>query len=292
MFQYHMPLYRPPSEAASLLIQVTYGCPHNKCAFCPMYKNVKFKVRPLDEVLMEIDLAAKTYKDQVRTVFLPDGNTIVLKTEKLLPILERITQSFPNLQRITCYGSARYILKKSEEELLKLRKAGLKRIHMGIESGDREVLEKIQKGADPEQMIQGGQRVKKAGIEISEYVLVGVAGPEKSQDHARESARVLNAIEPDFVRLRTYVPVPGTPLGDAHEAGDFVLLSPHECLREIKTLVEHLEGRMELCSDHISNYANVQGVVPEDKKAILSKINKLLDLDEENFRDHLMGYQL
>jgi len=119
-----------------------------------------------------------------------------------------------------------------------------------------------------------------------------VAGPEKSQEHAKESARVLSAIEPDFVRLRTYAPVPGTPLGEEYEAGDFVLLSPHDCLREIKTLVENLDGVMELCSDHISNYANVQGIVPEDKKAILEKIDKLLDLDEENFRDHLMGYQL
>lgn len=289
---YSMPLYRPPSEANSLLIQVTLGCPHNKCTFCPMYKGVKFRTRPLDELLAEIDGAAQVMADHVRTVFLPDGNTIVLKTEKLLPILERLTEKFPALERITCYGSAKFVLKKSVEDLKRLREAGLTRVHMGIESGDGETLAKIEKGATPEEMIEAGRRAKEAGLEVSEYIMVGIAGPERSRIHARESARVLNAIEPHFIRLRTYVPVPGTPIWDDYEQGRFTLLSPHQCLQEIRTFVEHLTGSSVLLSDHLSNYANISGKIPEDKNTMLEVIDQLLERDEEDFRDSLIGHPL
>jgi radical SAM superfamily enzyme YgiQ (UPF0313 family) len=287
-----MPLYRPPSEANSLLIQVTLGCPHNDCTFCPMYKGVPFRTRPEEEILAEIDGAAEAYGEHVKTVFLPDGNTIVLKTEKLVPILERISTRFPALERITCYGSAKFAIRKSLEEWKRLKGAGLSRLHMGIESGDAETLKKIEKGATPEEMIEAGRRVREAGIEVSEYVLVGIAGPERSQAHARASAEVLNAIEPHFVRLRTYVPVHGTPMWDDYEAGRFALPSAHECLREIRTLVEALTGPALLLSDHLSNYADITGRLPDDKEGMLAKIDECLARDEDDFRGSLIGHQL
>jgi len=257
-----------------------------------MYKSVKFRTRPKDELLEEIDWAGETYGDLIRTIFLPDGNTLVLKTEKLLPILNRIKEKFPKLERITCYGSARYAIKKTAEEFKRLKEAGLTRIHMGIESGDAKTLENIKKGATREEIIDAGVRVKKAGIEISEYILVGIAGPERSIIHAKESARVLNAIEPTFVRFRTYVPVPGTPLGDEYASGQFTLLSAHQCLKEIRTVVDNLKGSMILCSDHVSNYADISGKLPDDKNSILKKLDHCLSLDEEAFRGDLMGFQL
>jgi len=290
--KYSMPLYRPPSEADSLLIQVTLGCPHNRCTFCPMYKGIPFRTRPEEEVLAEIDAVGEHYGDRVRTVFLPDGNTIVLKTAKLLPILKRLKQKLPKLERITCYGSARFILRKTVQDLIRLREAGLSRIHMGIESGDENTLVKIQKGASPEEMIEAGRRVREAGIEISEYVLVGIAGPERSGIHAQESARVLNAIEPTFIRLRTFVPAQGTPLFDEYEQGKFTLMTAHQCLEEIKILVENLQGSTRLVSDHISNYADVSGTLPKDKATILARIDACLATDEGDFRGSLFGYQL
>ncbi|MHC4946632.1 MAG: B12-binding domain-containing radical SAM protein [Planctomycetota bacterium] len=289
---YSMPLYRPPSEANSLLIQVTLGCPHNQCTFCPMYKGVPFRTRPAEEIFAEIEGAAKAYGNQVKTIFLPDGNTIVLKTEKLLPILERIKAGFPSLERVTCYGSAKFAIQKSAEEWKRLKNAGLTRIHMGIESGDAETLKKIEKGATPEEMVEAGKRVRESGIEVSEYVLVGIAGPERSQIHARASAEVLNAIEPHFVRLRTYVPVFGTPMWDDYEEGRFTLQSAHECLREIRTLVEFLKGPATLLSDHLSNYADITGKVPDEKEGMLEKIDECLSRDEDDFRDSLIGYPL
>lgn len=289
---YSMPLYRPPSEADSLLVQVTLGCPHNKCTFCPMYKNVSFRTRPPEQILAEIDGAAEVYGDLVRTVFLPDGNTICLKTEKLLPILERITEKFPKLQRITCYGSAKFVIRKSLEDLKRLRAAGLKRIHMGIESGDGETLIKIEKGANPEEMIEAGRRAREAGLEVSEYILVGIAGPERSEIHARASAEVINGIRPHFVRLRTYVPVWGTPLWEDYDQGRFILPGPHDCLREIRILVENLEGPLELLSDHISNYADISGPIPDDRDRMLDRIDQCLARDEEDFRGMLTGGML
>jgi radical SAM superfamily enzyme YgiQ (UPF0313 family) len=257
-----------------------------------MYKGMPFRTRPTEEILEEIDGAAQEYGDRVKTVFLPDGNTIALKTDRLIPVLNRLKERFPALERITCYGSARFVLKKTPSELKRLREAGLTRLHMGIESGDAETLTKIKKGANPEDMIKAGCRVREAGMEVSEYVLVGIAGPERSRIHAEASAEVLNAIQPAFTRLRTYVPVQGTPLWEDYEQGRFILMTALECLREIKILVQNLEGSTALVSDHLSNYADIQGKFPEDKKEILLKIDRLLTLDENDFRSSLIGYPL
>jgi radical SAM superfamily enzyme YgiQ (UPF0313 family) len=281
--RYEEPVFRPPSEANSFLIQATIGCPHNKCTFCGMYKMKKFRVRPLAEIKEDIAFAAQVYGNRVRTVFLPDGNTIFMKTAQLIDVCETLGKAFPKLERITTYGAAKFLVLKTVNELKALHAAGLKRIHAGLESGDDETLTYIKKGATAVECIEAGRRVKEAGMELSEYVLVGIGGRARWRQHAVESARVLNAIEPDFVRLRTYVPVPNAPIFKDIEESKFELPSPHEALRETRLLVESLTCRTLLLSDHISNNANVEGQLPRDRDSMLNRLDTALAMDESCF---------
>jgi radical SAM superfamily enzyme YgiQ (UPF0313 family) len=281
--RYEGAIFRPPSEAGSLLIQATIGCPHNRCTFCGMYKKKKFRIRPVAEIKEDHWMARDTYGNGIRTIFFPDGNSIVLKTAELIEIFEFAQQLFPHLERITIYGSARFLLRKSLDDLKALRQAGLGRIHSGMESGDDEVLRRIQKGATADQIIEAGCRVKEAGIELSEYLLIGIGGRELSQQHALGSARVLNAIDPDFIRVRTYTPVPKTPLGQEYLAGSFQLPSPHEAIKELRLILENLKTTGLFLSDHISNYANINGKLPEDKEKMLQILDYALTIDESKF---------
>ena len=286
--RYEEPLYRPPSEAESLLIQATIGCPHNKCTFCGMYKGKRFRVRRVSEVIEDISVAKDLYGDYVHSIFFPDGNTIVMRTEQLCVILEAATAAFPNLKRMTVYGSAKFIVRKTEDELRRLREAGLSRIHSGIESGDGVTLQKIKKGATPEEMVEAGLRVKNAGIELSEYIMIGIAGVERSEVHAEESAAMINAIAPHFVRIRTYVPVPNTPLWEEFECGRFVLPDPYQALRELRILIENIECRTTLLTDHISNYIYLAGELPNEKEKMLKAVDEALRLPREAFREGLL----
>ncbi|MBO8159849.1 radical SAM protein [Thermosyntropha sp.] len=288
--RYEGTVYRPPSEAGSLLIQATIGCPHNKCTFCAMYKNTKFRVRPVEEIKEDLLSARQYYGDIVESIFFPDGNTIVMKTEQLIEIFSYAHELFSRLKRITVYGSARFVDKKSEQELKALHQAGLTRVHTGMESGDNTVLEKIRKGTTSEQIIRAGLKLKSAGIEVSEYYLVGIGGKDLSHEHAVNSAKTLNAFSPEFIRLRTYIPVPFTPLYDDYTKGKFKLLSPHEALREVYQFIENLEckGSMVL-SDHVSNYWNVHGKIPDKKDKMLKEIEYALTIDESKFRPPHIG---
>ena len=288
--RYEGVIYRPPSEAGSLLIQATIGCPHNRCTFCCLYKDKKFRVRPVEDIKADLQLAREYYGEGVQSLFLPDGNTIGMKTEQLVEICRFARSCFPHLERITVYGSARFVNRKSLEELIALKEAGLDRIHMGMESGDDVVLQEICKGTSSEEIIEAGLKLKQAGIEVSEYYLAGVGGRKYSQQHAINSARTLNAFVPDFIRLRTFCPQPGTPLYEAYLAGEFELQTPHETLREVKLLLEHLEceGSVFL-SDHSNNYCNVNGLLTRDKARMLSQIDELLTYDEHLFRPPHLG---
>lgn len=287
--RYEGTVYRPPSEANSLLIQATIGCPHNKCTFCSMYKNTRFRLRSVQEIKEDLLMARDYYGDIVSSLFFPDGNTIIMKTEQLEEIFLYAQQLFPRLKRITVYGSARFVNKKSAQDLKRLKEAGLSRVHTGMESGDDVTLERIKKGVTSAEIIEAGSKLKEAGIQTSEYYLVGIGGKERTREHALESARTLSAISPDFIRLRTFVPVPGTPLYEDYRQGQFQLLSPHEALREVRLLVEklHCENSMVL-SDHVSNYWDVQGLIPRDREQMLADIDQALQIDEKRFRpaDH------
>ena len=283
--RYEGTVYRPPSEAGSLIIQATVGCPHNRCSFCSMYRESRFLIRTVAEIKEDVLMAKASYGDAVRTVFLADGNTIVMKTEDLVEILHFIGELFPKLERITSYGSARFIAKKTPAELRLLWEAGLGRIHSGMESGDDEVLQFINKGVDAAGIVKAGRMVKDAGIELSEYIIVGVGGRQFSAQHAQNSARVLEQINPDFIRLRTFTPVRGTPLYDLYKNGEFELLSPHEALRETRLFIETLGNTQGmLYSDHVSNYWNVEGRLPHDREKLISAIDLALTLPENAFR--------
>lgn len=277
-------VYRPPSEAESLLIQVTIGCPHNRCSFCGMYRGKRYRVRPKEEVLEDLEMARQLYGDGVPSIFFPDGNTIAVRTSYLKEVFQKACELFPRLERITLYGSAKFIKGKSEADLRLLREAGLRRIHCGLESGDAETLRRIHKGITPEEGIAAGRRVIQAGIELSEYILIGAAGRERTREHALESAKAINRIDPHFIRLRTYVPVEGTPLGEEYRKGTFLLLSPHEAIRETLLLIENLEVKSCLLSDHISNYCNVNGKLPENKERMIETLEKALERSEDEFR--------
>jgi radical SAM superfamily enzyme YgiQ (UPF0313 family) len=289
-------VYRPPSEAGSLVIQATLACPHNKCAFCGMYKGRKFGVRPVEEIMEDLDMAREVYGPRgVRTIFFADGNTAVLPTEKLVTLAEAARERFPDLVRITVYGSAKFLVKKSQEQWQRVAEAGITRIHSGLESGDAVTLEAIRKGVTPEQAVEAYRHVKGAGMELSVYIMVGVAGTERWREHALGSAEVLNRAPPDFVRLRTFVPHPDTPWHDRWRDGDLTLLSAHEALRETRLLVERLEGPTVLLSDHMSNFLDVRGQIPDDKPAMLAEIDEALEWPLERFRpptEKLVGLSL
>jgi radical SAM superfamily enzyme YgiQ (UPF0313 family) len=282
--RYEEPVYRPPSEANSILIQATIGCPHNKCTFCGMYKGKKFRIRKVADIKKDILTARQFYNDDIESIFFPDGNTIIMKTAELEEIFRFCYEVFPGLRRLTLYASAKFLKFKTQEDLRRLRQSGLKRIHKGLESGNDEVLRRIQKGADSKLMIETAKRVKDAGIELSEYVLVGIAGKDLSKEHSIDTAKVLNEIDPDYIRLRTWVPVPNAPLYKDYEKGEFQLLTPHQALQETKTLLENLKVTGLFLSDHISNFVNISGQLPRDKKSMLSKIDEALKFDENCFR--------
>ncbi len=289
---YEGPIYRPPSEADSLLVQATVGCPHNLCTFCLVYKQgVKFKVRPTREVMEDLEEACRTYGSTVRTIFLPAGNTIAMPTAALAEICRFASSLFPRLERITVYGSAQYIYRKGLEKLEILAAAGLKRIHLGLESGDDAILTQVRKGADSPTQIAAGSLVRQAGMELNAYVILGLGGRERTDSHARETARVLNKMAPHVVRLRTLVPKINTPLLEDIQAGRFQLLSPHGVIRETMALIEAIAVPTLVVSDHYTNYVNVAGQLPRDQEAMLSSLQKNLERDESSFRPFFIGTQ-
>ena len=288
--RYEGTIYRPPSEARSLLIQCTVGCPHNRCTFCGMYKDQKFRIRPVAEIRQDLLSARKYYGSDVHSLFLPDGNTILMKTAELVEILQYARDLFPALSRITMYGSAQFLNLKTPAEFTTLRNAGLDRIHSGMESGDDVTLRKICKGSTAAEIVAAGRKVIDAGMELSVYVLVGAGGAARTRQHALESAGVLNQINPRFIRLRTLIPMPGPPVYEEYRRGEFQLLTPHQALAETKLLLETLSvAGTDLYSDHFSNYAWVNGRLPRDSARMLRIIDELLQLPESEFRPPAEG---
>ncbi len=279
---YDFPPYRPPSEANSLLLRVTRGCPWNRCTFCSMYKGMKFESRDLEEILGDVELAKDLYGDKIRTVFIGDSNSLVVKTEMLVKILNTLFSSFPHIERVTSYARSKTIAKKPLEDLIKIHQAGLTRLHVGLETGDRELLKEIEKGATPEEMAEAGRKAKEAGFEYSLYVLLGIGGEEKWQQHARGTAEVLNRVDPHFIRVRTFVPQPNSPLYEAMMEGSFQPASIETIIKETKLLLENLEVTSQFLSDHMSNLLPLHGKLPEDKEEMIQMIDEALKGLKEN----------
>jgi len=260
---YELPPIRPPSEARSLLVRVMRGCPWNHCTFCAVYKDLPRKgmLRSVDEVKGDID-ALRAAADEMRrlgriveprTAFLADSNAIIVKTDDLVEIVVHLRESFPSVERITSYARAKTILKKDAADLRRLRVAGLSRLHMGLESGDDEVLARVRKGATPQEMIDAGRKAMGAGFELSEYVMPGLGGSEKTEQHAQNTAAALNATNPNFVRVRPLMVTPDTPLYEEYHRGEFYPMSPVEMLDELRRIVEALEITGNICFDHFMN---------------------------------------
>jgi len=288
---YELPPIRPPSEAYSLLIRVMRGCPWNYCTFCAVYKGYPRKdiIRSVAEVKEDIDelraaidhLHRQGHEGEPMTAFLADSNAIVIKTEDLTEIVRYLREVFPSLERVTSYGRAKTVLAKKAGELGRLREAGLTRLHLGLESGDDEVLKRVRKGATAQEMIDGGRKAKEAGFELSEYVMPGLGGKSASRQHVRGTARVLNAIDPRYIRVRSLMLVPGTPLWDEHAAGEFEPLSRYEVVAEIGALIEGLDVTSRVCFDHFANppifRQDWEGYeFPEEKAAVLDLVDGAL----------------
>jgi radical SAM superfamily enzyme YgiQ (UPF0313 family) len=251
----------------------------------------RFEIRPVNEILEDLKTARRTCGQDVRTLFLPAGNTIAMPTEALAQVCRAAHDCFPDLERITVYGSSQYIHQKGPERLRRLALAGLGRIHVGLESGSDTVLDMVCKGTHTAQQTEACQWVKASGMELSVYVILGIGGQTHTREHALDTAKALNAIEPDFIRLRTFVPKIHTPLLDDVRQGRFEMLGPHGILAETALLIRHLNVRSRLASDHYTNYLNLDGELPRDRDLFLNQIALALECGEEAFRPFFIGQQ-
>ena len=274
--KYEGVVIRPPSEANSLILQVTIGCSHNKCTFCPAYKAKRFRIRSFTEIKEDID-EARLNTPHYRRVFLADGDALTMPQEKLLRIAAYLQEAFPSLQRIGIYGNAKSILKKSVSQLQALKEHKISIIYLGIESGDEETLQQVHKGTTYKKIVEAGQRVKAAGIKLSVTVLLGIAGVERSIPHAQKTAQILTEIQPDYVGALTLMLIPEAPLHRTAEEGNFTLPSPFDLLQELRIMLA--ESDLHHClffSNHASNYLPIRARLPKDKESSLHLIDEVL----------------
>ncbi len=269
-------IIRPPSEANSILLQVTVGCSHNKCTFCGTYTGERFKIKKDSVIFEDIEFASKYCRNQDR-LFICDGDALIIPQKRLVPILERIKHKLPWVNRIGLYANTKSIKMKTEEELKQLRNLGVKIAYMGLETGDDVTLEKIKKGADSARMIEMGKKIRRAGIKLSITVLIGIAGRERSLIHAKETGRVLSAIDPEYVGALSLMLIPGTELYDDYKNGKFQLITPDEMLMELGEMISSTNMSNGLFhANHASNYLPIRARMPQDKEKTLALISSAL----------------
>lgn len=277
MIQYEGRVFRPPSEAYSLIVQVTIGCSHNKCTFCDMYKEKQFRVRRLEEVKRDFDAARKAYR-RVERIFLADGDALMCQAAHMAEILRYIRQVFPECERVTSYGSPASILVKSPEELRQLHDLGLEMIYMGLESGSDEVLTRINKGETADEIVRAGCMVREAGMKLSVTCIAGLGSTALSEVHAVETAHALSRMKPEYIGLLTLLFELPTPLMEDWKAGRFYLMNPIEIAQETLVLLEHIdcEGSV-FRANHASNYVNLAGTLNRDREAMCEKLRAALE---------------
>lgn len=318
-YRYEMGPIRPPSEAQSLLLRVTRNCEWNRCQFCPVYKAAEFSIRELEHILRDIDhvreyidflqnprkgvtideplaynAAMHWISNGMKSVFLQDADSLVIGPEKLAKILNHLMEGFPHIERVTSYSRSSTINKMSVEDLTTLRKAGLTRIHVGLESGSDNVLKMVKKGASKDIHIRAGLKVKEAGMELSEYFMPGLGGRSLSEEHAIESADALNQIDPDFIRLRPLAFPVRAPLYELMISNQFHKCNDIDVAWELHTFIQHLDGISSfLVSDHILNlFGDLKGELPEAKTHMLSILQKFVNLDEDEQMVYRFGRRL
>lgn len=333
-FEFEMGPIRPPSEASSILVRVTRNCPWNRCAFCNTYRGQKFSRRSAEEVIGDIeniraiadrlleacggdvrqatqgvisvakglDITPEEYYRQVlfwlhygmKSAFLQDANSLILPAQELSKILRHLKERFPSLERITSYARAKTVSKKSLEDMKILRMSGLSRLHFGMESGCDDVLDLVDKGVTSAEQIDAGRKAMEAGFDLSEYYMPGLGGKAFWEKNARESARIINAINPTFVRIRSTVPLPGTPLGEMMAKGEWEPLSEEGKVRELRLFIESLEGITSyIASDHIMNLLeDVEGKFPNEKEKMLGVIDRFLGMPPREREMFIIGRRL
>jgi len=287
--RYEGNIYRPPSEAYSLIVQVTIGCAHNKCTFCNMFKDKKFRVRNLDEVIEDLK-SARSYYRNVDKIFLADGDALCLSNSKLLTILNTIKELFPECERVSVYGSPQDVLNKTDEELRELAQAGVGIVYIGAESGSDKVLQKICKGATRAEIIQAVKRLEASGIKASVTFISGLAGSEGWREHAIETGTMISEMEPSYVGLLTLMLGPGAPLTEEVKSGRFKILSAEEVVAETLLMLQNINVTKPCVfrSNHASNYISLRGDLPKDKEKMISQLKAAMDntqmLKDERFR--------
>ena len=277
-------IFRPPSEAHSLLVQVTVGCSHNRCVYCDMYRDKQFRAKPFAQIEADLREAASLARRGFRSdrVFLCDGDALILSTRKLLDILAAIREHLPWVTRVGTYGDTRSVGRKSVEELIQLREAGLGIVYHGMETGDEAVLERIDKGGTRPELIETAAKLRAAGLTHSVIVLLGIGGVELSEQHARNTAKTLTEMDPPYVGALTTTIVPGTPLAQMAERGEFVLPSKFRMLEELRTIVADSEfSNCRFSSNHASNYLPLRGTLPRDKPAMLDLLDEVIARGDE-----------
>lgn len=272
--RYEGMVYRPPSEARSLILQLTIGCARNECTFCSMYKDKKFRIRNLEEVVEDIKMAQKHYIPGIERVFLADGDALIVKTKDLLYIIDKIHEILPTVNRITVYGAPKDVLVKKPEELTLLREAGLDMVYMGAESGSDKVLKDVRKNATQAEIIEAGQKLKSAGLKSSITLISGLGGVEDLEEHAVESGKVISAIKPEYASLLTLLMEPGTPLYHQWKAGEFQPLEgPEAVFEEMRLFLQNIDSEGTVFrANHASNYLPLAGTFNRDIPALLAQI--------------------
>ncbi|MGO9020992.1 MAG: radical SAM protein [Syntrophobacteraceae bacterium] len=269
-------IIRPPSEADSLLLQVTLGCSHNNCTFCGAYKDKRFTIKEDAIIDADIDYASTNLRF-FRRVFLIDGDALIIPQQRLVRILSRIREKMPWIHRVGIYANAKGILRKTEEELATLRDLGLGVVYFGLESGDAQVLQDVRKGHTPERMIEAGRKIRAAGMKLSVMVILGLAGRERSLEHARATGKALSAIDPNYIGVLTLMITPGTSLAAQVSDGQFELLTPHEMLKELREMLTYTDMTRGLFfANHASNYLPLRVKMPADKEKAIQSLDSAL----------------
>ena len=277
MFEYEGRVFRPPSEAYSLIVQVTIGCSHNKCTFCDMYKEKRFRVRKLEDVKADFDEARRMYR-RVDRIFLADGDALMCRPEHMAEILRYIKKLFPECERVTSYGSPASILCKKQEDLNLLHELGLEMIYLGLESGSDEVLRRVNKGETADEIVHAGLMVKEAGMKLSVTCIAGLGSLELSEEHAVKTAEALSRMKPEYIGLLTLMVEPGTPLEIWVREGSFTVLGPEDILRETELLLQHIDSEGSVFRmNHASNYLTLKGTLNQDRDAMLERVRKGLE---------------
>ena len=274
--KYEGMIFRPPSEADSLILQVTVGCSYNRCSFCIAYRGKAFRIKSFEEVKEDID-ESSSYGSRIQRVFLADGNALTIPQKELVRILDYLKAKLDGVERVGIYANSKDILQKDVEELKELKDLGLGIIYLGVESGNREVLKRIKKNATVEQLIHAARRVKESGISLSVTVILGIGGTERSQAHAVDTGKILSEMDPDFVGALSLMVVQGTPIESEIETGNLILPTPFGLIQELEAMIENFQcTQCFFASNHASNYLPLRIRMPEEKEEALRRIREVL----------------